>query len=74
MKMEDLRAELAIRKERCRLALESPHTSAALKERVLMPEYHIYLLAEEGYKSFKSQEKPSLLSTVPAKIVAPQTD
>ena len=74
MNRQAILVELVARKERCRRALEDPGTSELLKARVLVPELHIYLLAEEGYRSLEKSGKQDLLSTVPAKIAAPPTD
>ena len=74
MKMEDLLAEIKIRKDRCKRALEDPGVTDLVKSRVLIHDYNIYRLAEEGYKALAQKEgKQGLLSTVPATIVAPQT-
>lgn len=75
MKMEDLLADLNIRKDRCKRALDDPSTTPNVKTRVLIPEYNIYLLALEGYAALQQKkEKQDLLSIRPATIVGPQTD
>ena len=75
MKMEDLLAELNIRKDRCKRALDDPSTTDLVKTRVLIPEYNTYLLALEGYAALQQKkEKQDLLSIRPATIVGPQTD
>jgi hypothetical protein len=72
--MPELLQELNTRKERTRRALEDPGVTDLIKSRVLIYEYNIYRLAEEGYKLLAQKEgKQGLLSTVPATIVAPQT-
>jgi hypothetical protein len=71
----ELFTELNKRKDRCKKALEDPHLSDRIKQRVLSPEYQIYLLAVEGFAALEQRkEKHGLLSMRPATIVAPQTD
>jgi hypothetical protein len=74
MSMNELLTELVARKDRVKRALEDPGVTDLVKSRVLIHDYNIYRLAEEGYKALAQKEgKQGLLSTVPATIVAPQT-
>jgi hypothetical protein len=75
LKHEDLLAEVKIRKDRCKRALDDPSITDLIKKRVLVPEYNILLLALEGYSALEQRkEKQDLLSTRPATIVGPQMD
>ena len=74
MSMNELLTELVARKDRVKRALEDPGVTDLVKSRVLIHDYNIYRLAEEGYKALAQKKgKQGLLSTVPATIVAPQT-
>lgn len=74
MTMTELLQELNVRKERVKRALEDAGVTDLVKSRVLIHDYNIYRLAEEGYNALAQREgKQGLLSTVPATIVAPQT-
>jgi hypothetical protein len=72
--MEDLLAEVKVRKERCERAIRDPNTSDLVRIRVLVPEHNILLLALEGYAASQKKGKQDLLSTRPATIVGPQMD
>ena len=66
--------EIRVKKERAERALQDPHITELMKQRVLLPEFQICVLALEGAKVFqKERERQGLLDTDPVTAVGRQT-
>lgn len=65
--------EIRVKKERAERALQDPNITEVIKQRVLLPEFQICVLALEGAKAFRiERERQGLLDTDPVTAVGRQ--